>query len=169
MLRSVQWKIALVLALCTSLLAPLVASADGGSAQISGVSASSAATSSSQIPAAPDRLPLLYAVALTGPFNLSGAPGATLTPINAEFLNYGLITWQSAYKIQLHSSATGSFFGLGSGPGSCDPTKPLRACTWTITYTLSSTAPPGTITDHLQMYIGSRPFGQIITVTITVT
>src|SRR5581483_4032316 len=101
--------------------------------------------------------------ALTGPFSLSGAPGTQVGPVNIEFENVGTATWTTANGVQLHSSATNTFFSLGN----CDNLTPRSACTWSVTYTLGST--PGTVTDHWQMYNGTKPFGATITVTITIT
>lgn len=160
-------KFALLAALCLSLVVPLTAFADGGPSAVVTVSSTAASTSSS--PGSSNRLPLFYAVARSGPFSLSGAPGATVGPVNISFENFGLIPWTSTRNVRLHSSATGSFFGLGTpvSQGGCDGLRLGGTCTWQITYTLGSTA--GTFTDNWQMYVGRIPFGQKITVTITIT
>lgn len=167
--RPLHWKFALTLALCVFLLLPFVASAESDPSTVTAISASPTSTSALGSPGTSERLPLLYALARSGPYNVSGAPGGTTGQFTVAFMNFGLITWSSTNKVQLHSTLTGSFAGLGSGPGSCNPLRPFHTCTWTISYTIASTATPGTYTDHWQMYIGNHPFGQIITGTLTIT
>jgi hypothetical protein len=161
------WSVALVIAVCLSLVIPIAASADTGTPGTPNLIAVSASASPPG-----DALPLVRGAnrsrAQSGPFTLVGPPGSSSSTFVIKFENTGTATWTIAGGYYLHDTFGGSYsLGNPVSQGGCDGLPPLWSCSWSFYVTFGSV--PGTYIDYWRMQHGAKPFGATITETVIVT